>query len=171
MRSHPMADIWQHTSLHDSSSPGISGKGGGGGGTGGWDCVYRFLAVVDAGVEVADADADADEALESVMRPEHTRALDNASASKSMPGTGCSLSQWGQLYNMVLPLSVQNEVFNCKAMRRCSQTWIGHKNPPKSRFSRYLFFCGGSFRYMPQALIDNRRAVPGTPTPPPYVHF
>ena len=110
MRSHPMADIWQHTSLHDSSSPGISGEGGGGGGTGGWDCVYRFLAVVDAGVEVADADADADEALESVMRPEHTRALDNASASKSMPGTGCSLSQWGQLYNMVLPLSVQKFV-------------------------------------------------------------
>ena len=72
-----------------------------------WDCVYRFLAVVDAGVEVADADADADEALGSVMRPEHTRALDNASASKSMPGTGCSLSQWGQLCNMVLPLTVQ----------------------------------------------------------------
>ena len=107
MRSHPMADIWQHASLHDSSSPGISGEGGGRGGTGGWDCVYRFLAVVDAGVEVADADADADEALESVMRPEHTRALDNASASKSMPGTGCSLSQWGQLCNMVLPLTVQ----------------------------------------------------------------
>ena len=41
------------------------------------------------GFEVADAD----EALESVMRPEHTRALDDVSASKSMPGTGCSLSQ------------------------------------------------------------------------------
>ena len=112
MRSHPMADIWQHTSLHDSSSPGISGEGGGGGGTGGCDCVYRFLAVVDAGVEVADADADADEALESVMRPEHTRALDNASASKSMPGTGCSLSQWGQLCNMVLLSTGVFEVFS-----------------------------------------------------------
>ena len=108
MRSHPMADIWQHTSLHDSSSPGISGEGGGGGGTGGWDCSYRFLAGVDAGVEVADAD----EALESVMRPEHTRALDNASASKSMPGTGCSLSQWGQLCNMVLLSTGVFEVFS-----------------------------------------------------------
>ena len=78
----------------------------------GWDCVYRFLAVVDAGVEVADADADADEALESVMRPEHTRALDNASASKSMPGTGCSLSQWGQLCNMVLLSTGVFEVFS-----------------------------------------------------------
>ena len=73
-------------------------KGKGEEGTGGWDCAYRFLAGVDAGVEVAGADADADEALGPVMRPEHTRALDNASASKSMPGTGCSLSQWGQLY-------------------------------------------------------------------------
>ena len=51
------------------------------------DCACRFLAGVDAGVEAADA------ALEPVVRPEHTRALDNVSASKSMPGTGCSLSQ------------------------------------------------------------------------------
>lgn len=54
-----------------------------------WDCVYRFLAVVDAGVEAAGA----------AMRPAHTRALDNISASESMPGNGCSLSQWGQVCN------------------------------------------------------------------------
>ena len=52
--------------------------------------------LVDAGVEVADAD----EALEPIIRPEHTRALDNVSASKIMPGTGCSLGQgdkWGNI--------------------------------------------------------------------------
>ena len=43
-------------------------KGEGEEGTGGWDCAYRFLAEVDAGVEVADAD----KALEPIMRPEHT---------------------------------------------------------------------------------------------------
>ena len=64
-------------------------KGEGEEGTGGWDCAYRFLAEVDAGVEVADAD----KALEPIMRPEHTRALDNVSASKIMPGTWCSLGQ------------------------------------------------------------------------------
>ena len=59
-----------------------------------WDCVYRFLAVVDAGVEAAGA----------VMRPAHTRALDNISASESMPGNGYSLSQWGQVCNMFATL-------------------------------------------------------------------
>ena len=33
------------------------------------------------------------------MRPEHTRALDDVSASKSMPGIGCSR---GKLCNIVL---------------------------------------------------------------------
>ena len=30
---------------------------------------------------------------------------------------------------------------------------------------------GASFRNVSEALLDNRRAVPGTPTPPPYLPF
>ena len=66
------------------------------------------------------------------------------------------------------------------SMRRCNKSWIRstqpQKKPPLRRFSWCLrrttvSFSGASFRYMPQALLDNRRAVPGTPTPPQYVHF
>ena len=47
----------------------------------------------------------------------------------------------------------------------------GRRNPPLRRFSWYLSFSGASFRCMPDALSDDRRAVPGTPTHPPCVHF
>ena len=63
-------------------------------------------------------------------------------------------------------------IFWRQRMRRHRKTWIGLKNPPLRRFSwYYLSFSGALLRYLLQQIIDNRRAVPGTPTPPPYVHF
>ena len=61
------------------------------------------LAGVDAGVVIADAD----EALEPVMRSEHTSALGSVSASMSMPETGCWLSQGDKWCNVVLPLHTE----------------------------------------------------------------
>ena len=66
-------------------------------------------------------------------------------------------------------------------MRRYRKTWIGLKNlknpthTPRETPSEAVFFnlsfSWALLRYLSKALIENRRAVPGTPTPPPYVHF
>ena len=62
-------------------------------------------------------------------------------------------------------------IFWRQRMRRHRKTWIGLKNPPLRRFSWYLSFSGALLRHLLQQIIDNLRAVPGTPIPPPYVHF
>ena len=99
-----------------------------------WDCVYRFLAVVDAGVEAAGA----------VMRPAHTRALDNISASESMPGNGYSLSQWGQVCNMFATLQSTevSEVFFLVFL-------FSRQSLPRKHSGLDCFFTGTSSLIMP----------------------